>query len=214
LPLVDPLLSRADALLGFDWTAVDAWVSSHAAVATIFSLTYGTILWQPFAIIFLVSVGRPGSTNSDLIWGMLLSVLLCSVFSALIPALGYEGAIGAAHIDALREIRAGAWTTLDIEKVEGIITFPSFHAALGVLFPYALRHIKWAFWPALLVNGTMILGTPVVGGHYLVDVIAGLAVAAFSILLLRSIRRRTARMRLDHGGSVMGALELALGRKR
>ena len=113
----------------------------------------------------------------------------------------------------MREIRAGAWTTLDFEKVEGIITFPSFHAALGVLFPYALRQIKWAFWPAMLVNGTMILSTPVVGGHYLVDVIAGVVVAAASILLLRSIRRRTARMSLGHRQSILVALESADSRK-
>jgi membrane-associated phospholipid phosphatase len=37
------------------------------------------------------------------------------------------------------------------------------------------------------MNGAMILATPLVGGHYFIDVFAGIAVAVVSILLARQI---------------------------
>ena len=73
-----------------------------------------------------------------------------------------DGAIGPAHIDALKEIRAGLWTTLDFNKVDGIVTFPSFHAALAVVFPFAVRRVRWALTIMVPLNALMLLSTPTV----------------------------------------------------
>jgi membrane-associated phospholipid phosphatase len=43
----------------------------------------------------------------------------------------------------------------------------------------------------------MILSTPTVGGHYLVDAIAGCLIAWLSIALVRPLRAWTARLRLE-----------------
>ncbi|MGT2485812.1 phosphatase PAP2 family protein [Methylobacterium oryzae CBMB20] len=44
--------------------------------------------------------------------------------------------------------------------------------------------------PALLVNGLLIAATPIDGGHYFVDVIAGLIIAALAICAARALGRR------------------------
>lgn len=132
LPLADHALSRIDAFFGFDWPSVSAWALSYPAVAEGLRLSYISAMWQLFIVLFLSSVDQPGLANSEFIWNFLVSVLIVTAISAIVPALGYEGVIGSGHIDALRELRAGAWTTLDFSKIDGIITFPSFHAALGL----------------------------------------------------------------------------------
>ena len=214
LPLVDGGLMRADEMLFYDWPAVSAWMSSHPWLLTTLTLSYTTILWQPFLVLFLTSVNRPGNANSEFIWAFLLSASVACAISGVLPALGYEGVIGAPHIDVLREIRAGAWTTLDINKVDGIVTFPSFHSALGVLFLYGTWRIRWAFWILLPLNLVLIISTPTVGGHYLVDVIAGILVAALAIALTSRIRAWTARQRFEWMAWLPDALLAGAGQER
>jgi membrane-associated phospholipid phosphatase len=196
LPLADGVLRRADALLGFDWPSVGGWMGSHPWLAAVLTFSYTTILWQPFLVLFLVSVDAPSTCNSEFIWAFLLSALIAIALSGIVPALGYEGVIGSPHIDALRAIRAGAWSVLDIRKVDGIITFPSFHAAVGILYAYGVRRIRWAFCLLAPLNLALILSTPTVGGHYLVDVIAGILTAALAIWLTRRINAWTAGLTL------------------
>ena len=57
---------------------------------------------------------------------------------------------------------------------------------LGVITSYALRDTRALFIPAILLNGTMIVATLPVGGHYhLADVVAGAAVCIAGIQVLR-----------------------------
>jgi len=193
LPLMDPALLRLDQLLGFDWTAFNSWVAEHQPLPEVFRFAYVTMLWQPFIIMFLVSASGAGDANSELIWIFLVSMVMCAAISATMPALGYDGVIGPAHIEALKEIRAGLWTTLDLNKIDGIVTFPSYHAALAVVMPYVIRRIRWAFWMAAALNALMLLSTLTVGGHYLADTVAGVLLALISIMLSAAIRRGTVR---------------------
>ncbi|HJT06392.1 MAG TPA: phosphatase PAP2 family protein [Stellaceae bacterium] len=214
LPLVDGALRRADEALFYNWPAVSAWMWSHPWLLTALTFTYMTILWQPFLVLFLNSVNRPGDNNSEFIWAFLFSATIASAISGVLPALGYEGVIGSPHIDVLREIRAGAWTTLDIHKVDGIITFPSFHSALGILFLYGTWRTRWAFWILFPLNIVLIISTPTVGGHYFVDVIAGILVAALAIVLTRRIRAWTTRQRFEWMAWLPDAFLAGAGQER
>jgi membrane-associated phospholipid phosphatase len=62
---------------------------------------------------------------------------------------------------------------------------PSFHTILGVLFAYALRHVRYIFSFSVALNLVMIASTPTQGGHYLADLLGGLAVAAATIAIVR-----------------------------
>ncbi len=119
-------------------------------------------------------IPQPGRTNSEFIWTFLLSAILCFALFAAFPAIGYVGMIGPEHIDDLVQSRNGLWTTLDFTKVNGIVTFPSFHAIFAVIFTYVVRQVRWALAIIAPLNAVMLLSTPIVGGHYLVDVVAGI----------------------------------------
>jgi membrane-associated phospholipid phosphatase len=70
---------------------------------------------------------------------------------------------------------------------EGIITFPSFHAALGALFIVALWPVPVLRWISAVVNGLMIIATPIDGGHYFIDVLAGLGITILCLCGARAI---------------------------
>ncbi len=82
------------------------------------------------------------------------------------------------HLAIFHGLRDGTFRNLVAQGAEGIITFPSLHTAVAVLFIIAMWPVKYLRWVALLVNVAMIAATPIDGGHYFTDVIAGAAVAA------------------------------------
>jgi membrane-associated phospholipid phosphatase len=82
-------------------------------------------------------------------------------------------------------LRDGTFRHLVAEGAEGIISFPSLHAGLGLLFAFALWPIGYIGWISLLLNLMMIAATPVDGSHYFSDVLAGLTIAALSWISVR-----------------------------
>jgi len=45
----------------------------------------------------------------------------------------------------------------------------------------------------VVANGALLLGTPIVGGHYFIDIFAGVAVAVVAIAVSRRVGRMVAR---------------------
>jgi membrane-associated phospholipid phosphatase len=88
-------------------------------------------------------------------------------------------------------LRDGSIRALVALGAEGVITFPSLHAALAVIMIAALWPIRVLRWIVLVINVTMLVATPIDGAHYLIDVIAGLAIAAVSLLAAWATVRRT-----------------------
>ena len=189
LPLVDGALERADELLGFDWSAASSWVEHHPLVEFVFKKAYFSMLLQAPLILLIGSCARPGERNAEAIWLYIIGVLTCIIMSGILPAYGHFSVFGMVPIDALRTIREGHWTLMSLSG-GGIVTFPSFHTELAVIYIYCTRHYRWSIMLFAPLNIVMLASTPTVGGHYLVDVIAGIAVAFGSIALVRAFQRR------------------------
>jgi hypothetical protein len=87
-------------------------------------------------------------------------------FTSFIPDLG-----GRAHAH-LVAIRSGQLPVLSLGSAQGLISMPSFHAAIGILVPWSLRRRVWIAAPLALVDIGLLLGTALLGLHYVVDVLA------------------------------------------
>lgn len=84
----------------------------------------------------------------------------------------------------LRDILAlhdGSLLELRLFFLSGIVSFPSFHAASAVLYIWALWPVRWIGGIAAALNVLMIAATPAIGAHYIIDVVAGIALGAASI---------------------------------
>jgi hypothetical protein len=208
-PLVDGELTRLDAIaLGFNWNAEANWVASHPTLDWLPQQAYFSLYYQGAFVFLLGSVRHPGDRNGELIWQFCISLALtCAVF-AFTPALGHVAHAGTGWLKTLIMIRSGEWATLDFSRVEGIISFPSFHTTLAILLVYAVRHHRWALAVLVPLNMLLIMATLSVGGHYLVDLPAGAAVAVVSIAATRLLRRQLAKGRplsfLDLAGVASG----------
>jgi membrane-associated phospholipid phosphatase len=63
----------------------------------------------------------------------------------------------------------------------GVICFPSFHTTMALASIYAFRRTGIIGICVAGINSAMLFAIPFVGGHYLVDMIAGAGVALVSI---------------------------------
>jgi len=88
----------------------------------------------------------------------------------------------------LKSLRAGEPMVLDWGHLDGVVQFPSFHAALGTIYIYAARHRLWALIPFAVLDTLLIVATPPMGGHYLSDTLAGIAVALIAIAVTRRLQ--------------------------
>jgi len=63
------------------------------------------------------------------------------------------------------------------------VVFPSFHATLAVLSAVAAMPLRILKYPLLALNLLIILSTPAMGGHYFIDIIAGIILATLTVSL-------------------------------
>src|SRR5206468_5076868 len=132
-----------------------------------------------------------------------LALIATTLISGLVPAIGVFQQIGVdpaqlknievgAYLMQLRDlapVREGALRHLDLVNLAGIVTFPSFHAASAVLYIWAFWPVRWMRPIAVLANTAMLASTPIVGGHYFIDLIAGMGVAGIAIVAARKIAK-------------------------
>jgi hypothetical protein len=200
-PFVDAQLLRVDRLLGYDWQSYARFCAAHAPLLRAFRFAYGTNLTQPVAIGTILAIARQEQRFEKFVLANLLGVLVTALVFLLLPATTawtFEGQEAlATHIlpdlptttnswlGDLTQIRSGSGRHLT--RLAGIVAFPSFHCVSAILNVWAVWRVRLARLPLLLLNLLMIAATPLIGGHYLTDLIGGALVAVLTILALDSL---------------------------
>jgi membrane-associated phospholipid phosphatase len=168
--LYDEAFAAADRTLGFSWPAWKAWSVAHPTFDRVTGVAYESHIVES-VIVVAVTAWRRDAT--PLLRAFTISFLVTLAVSAIVPAIGTE--TDAAWGVTFAALRAGSFR--HITGAQALISMPSFHAVLATLFGLAWWRIPWARWPGVAVNVTMLVATVRWGQHYLVDVLAGVALA-------------------------------------
>lgn len=210
-PLWDVDLAALDHRLGMEWTA---WLAAMNAVPLLHAIlagAYASFAVQTTAIVIVLAIAGQSLRLRVFVLSFMLLTLVTIAVSTVMPAQGVWGHL---HLTALDSpaivpitrdlplpvffgLRDGSFRHLVAEGAEGIISFPSLHAALGLLFILALWPVRFIGWIAVLLNLAMIAATPVDGSHYFSDVAAGLALAALSWMAVSRMLARIGSTRLS-----------------
>ena len=195
LPLQDAQFAAIDRALGFDWIAHLTWLSKHPNVSMLLVIAYRSCMVQLAFIIMLLSVYQRFDHLRELLTLFVLTCLIVFVFSTLLPAEGAyvfhapsdsirllgSKSIGEIHVADIRALRAGTLHDIDLATVQGLVSLPSFHAIFAILLAWSARSYRWLFAPAATWNALVCVSAIAVGGHYLIDIIAGAAIAFAAI---------------------------------
>ncbi|MBZ7922095.1 phosphatase PAP2 family protein [Ensifer adhaerens] len=194
-PLADHQLSGWDKWLGIDWSAMMAWIDRHYLLSEALNKAYRSFAYQLLLCPALLVLSNHHRRAYQMVGAYALLCFLSSAISIFFPALGayayYQfDASSLQHINAtygylfleeFHAVRNDPNFIWRLPESQGIVTFPSVHAAVAVLCAWALWPVRLLRYPALVLNLAMGFSAIPAGSHYAVDVIAGMAVAVASI---------------------------------
>jgi membrane-associated phospholipid phosphatase len=192
-PLID-----ATQTLGFDWLALQRLTAANAWLSWAGCWIYATSGLQ--MLLAWVVLGFTGQTArlSQSLSALALSTAVVVLICGFAPAAGAYAFYGITdgQLGHLKGTGAGVWYLehfyalrdatlryIDLQKTEGVVQFPSYHTAIAVLSGWSLWRVRWLALPSAGYCAVVILTTSPIGGHYLIDLIAGAAIAAASIAL-------------------------------
>ena len=195
------LIADLDRWLGFDWLTNRQAMITSPVMTEVFGAAYNSFQLQFFALpLLLFLCGGPAQARLFMNC-FILGVVPVAVAATLVPTVDAllwfkqlpadsRGYTGYAVVDHYLMLRQGVMTKLRLVELEGILTFPSFHAVAGCLFAgfsTALGPLRFAF---LGLNALLLAATPGLGGHYLVDVLAGIVIGVGLIAAAQAYTRR------------------------
>jgi PAP2 superfamily protein len=200
-PLQDAMFDAWDRALNFDWVPMMQFVAAHPVLQLVLHFAYASFALQSVTTIMGLGITGQLDRLAGFVGAFIATTLVTIAVSAVYPAVGpwvfldVQPAMANGFLPTSSTswpvflgLRDGTVHTVTGLNAEGIITFPSLHAALGVLFPLALWRTAVVRWLAFALNGLMLIATPAYGSHYVVDVIAGVIVAvACWIVVMRLV---------------------------
>jgi hypothetical protein len=190
-PPIDRELDHFNKALGFDWLSWYDFVNAHSAVKFVLVAAYASMVLQIHFSIIYFSYREESDRSNELWWTGLISLVITSIVSGILPAVGtfeYYG-VGDAqhgvHLKHLYALRDGTLRSVSLYDMKGIITLPYYHTVLAILLTYIYRNQRGVLSIVLPLNLLMLIAIPSEGEHYLGDMLAGGAVAALSIWVFK-----------------------------
>ncbi|GLS33689.1 PAP2 superfamily protein [Mesorhizobium albiziae] len=194
---IDPILVQADALFGYSWPAICAWIAQYPQISELLRQVYNLTLVQLlFTFMFLgFALDRPrlhaaamamvlASLMTIFCWGMFPSNG-ASAYWTLDPAIDrivrpvVDSSYGA---ELNRQLVEGVRSVSDV-KATGLIGFPSFHTVMALMTLVAAWPYRIARLVLIVVNAALFPAILIHGGHNLMDVFGGVAVTLISWFL-------------------------------
>lgn len=191
-PLIDPWLARADALLGIHVPDLARWTAAHPVVALVLWLAYGSLVLQSAVVPVMLQFWQRADRQREFLFLFHFCAIVTVASLALYPAAcafqyyGFTSTLPQdrfiAHFNGLRD---GTFREIDVLALEGLISMPSFHTAVGLMTTWAMRGLPPFAWMAA-INLTMVAATVLSGAHYVVDLLATAVLFAVSVGLERA----------------------------
>ncbi len=187
-PTIDHALLHADQFIGFNTTALMAWTSRHTIIKQCLEFVYEFLNVEMLLLPLALAWIEAEKQIQLLFITMLVSIFiggLCYYFfptSAPVSIIHNPYFLLSEHHTALKFYEIHHYLSVTTGD-GGLIAFPSFHVVWCILLCYAVRRIKWLFYPLIGINALVIASTLLLGWHYLTDVFSGAILAIIAIVI-------------------------------
>ncbi|HEV2955149.1 MAG TPA: phosphatase PAP2 family protein [Xanthobacteraceae bacterium] len=205
LPLRDGQMIWIDRRLGFDWLTIMLSLDRRPGVLDVLDGAYATFTFQLLVTAFVLVLAKRTRELDRFFVTFVCASLLAETASVIVPTLGpistlagsaefaHLHTLGRATADIVLRLREGLLKEIHLDAINGIICFPSLHAAVAVIVPFTLRWNKPLFCAVVVLDGVMLVSAVPSGNHYFADVLGGVAVAAVAIAVSGPVQTSLAR---------------------
>ena len=202
-PIRDSMLRSADLVLGIDGNAVvQELVRGARWTFWIMAPAYNFTIPIFFAGLVLLSLRGDRIEAWRAAFCFVGTLMTTCAVAAFVPAKGLgvwasPTLLAQLPDQAMRtfwphfdEFYYGGHPVLRLQVIDGVISFPSFHAVVGFLTVAMWRTRPLTFLAAGTYLAVMLVATLPGGGHYVIDLVAGFVVWAAWFALSRIIEKR------------------------
>lgn len=208
LPAYDEAFASVDRAMGLDWPALSHWMKRHPLIDRVLAGAYASLTVQMAVVGIALAFAGQLLRLRIFVIAFAIAATVTIFLSGLVPAEGVGKIYGLHSVDrpppvafellkpefqVLSELRSGQLRELRASGAEGIISFPSLHAALAVLLALAVWRVPVVGWLGLGLNVLMLASVPIQGSHYFIDMIAGSLLGLASWAWARAIAQKPAR---------------------
>lgn len=194
-PLADESFLAADRWLGFHTPDVVAWANAHPLLHRVIIYAYNSTFLQTLAVILILGFRDERRPLELFVLRFMLALLITAAIFTVLPAKGPFALHGleanptqTQFLTQFEALRSGELRNVSLRDAEGLVTFPSFHTTWALLIAFAVFHHKRLFVPFAFWNALVVVGTLTTGWHYLVDVLAGAALAVVVMFVTTRLR--------------------------
>ena len=211
-PLVDKQLLAADRALGFDWLATLHWLWARPLLSQILLFAYNSYIFQGLYFGVLFGVMQRKTELREMFWLVFVAGIFTTAGALFFPALGPFHTFGlesyGAFLPDMERLHRGQNLSFALSELHGIVSFPSFHTSLALAYTYGFRRMGVIGVVIAGINIVMLFAIPFAGGHYLCDMIAGAAVMAASLGIVRAVTSwrtavNAAKLEMQQGAVVL-----------
>jgi PAP2 superfamily len=199
-PYADDMLIGADRALGFDWLAYCKFMTDNETLRAYLHFFYQEVTRKGMFVLPLVALLlnqriRVYETLFMIFVTGVVVVLAAGFFPAIEPwtlladdelLSRIKWTAAADHVAVLSYLRNDGPVLIDLSKLVGLATFPSYHTCLALCFTIALRGYRGLDVLGVICSVSIIAATPIFGAHYLMDLLSGGAITATSFLVWKA----------------------------
>ena len=159
-------------------------------------MTYATFVPQLCVPLIVLPLVRDRGSLWEYLWHLHVCIIVAIVCSGLWPSAcvfayrRFEPLVPHVLTEQvtrqLMDLHGGRFHELRLSEMQGLISFPSFHAAGALLVTWALRRCRWWLWGVVaLINVGQIDATVMLGLHYAVDLVGTAMLLGLSLWTYR-----------------------------
>lgn len=186
--LHDAQVLQWDLDLGFNQIAIINWFHQFPVFINLLKISYSIMITQVFAAPLVLALLQQQRRFDVFINVCLITSIIGYVFYYFFPTAGPADTLSSVYFtQAMAEIPIRFY---DVQHyipnnhiAGGIIALPSFHVIWAICVAYSFKNYKMIFYPLLAWNTLAIIATIALGWHYLIDVIVGILLATFAIMV-------------------------------
>ncbi len=186
---IDHRLAKIDTGMGIHALALMAWVYHHPLIHRSLNIFYDLLVLELFLIpILLICINARHALMVFFIT-QLSTLIIGAMIYYFFPTEAPSGIFYSPLFSemqrhtSLRFYEIHHYIHAQLPSDGGLVAFPSFHVIWVILLSYALKDIRYLFYPIAVINLIIIASTVLLGWHYFCDVMSGMIIAVTGIYM-------------------------------
>lgn len=191
-PPIDPTLVKIDSYLGFHIPSLLETVARFPGFKPLLMEAYFSLKFNVLCVPLLLILLQKNKAFDEYCFLFLATAFIGFVFYYFFPSLAPASQFSSPYFFQEQYATAIKFYQIHLYATPttlegGLIAFPSFHVIWALIGQYTSRSIPWLYYLLLPFTFLLILACPLLGWHYVTDIIGSFFILLCAIFILKKL---------------------------